>query len=476
MTHFSSVDPSSGNIVWHGKSANEADILDCTKRSKSAFKLWKLTSIEDRIATVTRFKYILESRIEEMALCIAESTGKPLWEATGEAKAMAAKCDISIAAFQERCKPINFDLGETHYQAVFKPHGVLVVLGPYNFPGHIPNGHIVPSLIAGNTVIFKPSEFTPKVADLILEFWIAAGLPEHVLQVLHGDGSVGAMICQSPDINGICFTGSSRVGKLISASVVGSPSTIVALEMGGNNPLIVHDHTDAMAAAVMVVQSAFLSAGQRCTCARRLILTPGAPKDLIERILSIASKLRIGGPQETPPPFMGPLIHNNAVQSVLDTCAQLQAAGADVLLQPKRLNRDGSFVSPGIIFSEDASLFGDSECFGPLLCVTRAADLDEAISIANSTQYGLAAALIGGTTADFEHVHAYLNAGVINWNAPTTGASSKLPFGGIGDSGNHRPSAYFAADYTAYPVASTINQTCVVPAQLPAGFPDETEW
>lgn len=470
---FNAFNPSNRDMVWSGEMVSKHTIDTAVTKSKEALTEWAASSLESRIAIINNYKQVILDNVDALAACISESTGKPMWEALGEANAMAAKCEVSITAFHERCKSVQFETGTTQYQARFKPHGVMVVLGPYNFPGHIPNGHIVPSLIAGNTVLFKPSEFTPKVADLMAEFWQKAGLPPHVFKVLHGDGTVGANLCQHPGINGICFTGSSRVGTLIAQSVIHSPSTIVALEMGGNNPLIVHDVADCEAAALMVVQSAFLSAGQRCTCARKLILTPSAPAGLMEAVIELTQRLRIGPPNDSPVPFMGPLIHKSAVDAVIHSYDNSLKNGASSFLPPTRLDRPGCFVSPGIVDQTGVSRINDGECFGPLLNVYNAPSLDAAIEIANTTRYGLAAGLLGGNQEDFNLAYDRLNAGIINWNSPTTGASSKLPFGGIGDSGNHRPSAYFAADYCAYPVASTINTQCKRPDTLPIGINDK---
>ena len=404
---------------------------------------------------VRAFKAVVQDRAEAFARAIASETGKPLWETKTEVASVAAKVDISIQAQAERAGSRTGEVGGVRQVLRHKPHGVLAVLGPYNFPAHLPNGHIVPALLAGNSIVFKPSELTPAVADFMADCWAAAGLPGGVLNIVHGGGETGRDLAAA-DIDGLLFTGSAHVGAALARQFAATPGKILALEMGGNNPLIVWDAApDTLdAVAALVVQSAYLSAGQRCTCARRLIVRDGDEGPLLDRVTALIDRIIIGAPFDEPQPFIGPVIANRAADGLVAGAEALVARGARVIRRLDRLRPDRPFLTPGLFDVTGLSGLADAELFGPFLQMTRVADWDAAIAAANATRFGLSAGLIGGDAALYDRFWAAARAGVVNWNRPTNGAASNAPFGGIGLSGNHRPSAYYAADYSAWPVAS----------------------
>jgi succinylglutamic semialdehyde dehydrogenase len=414
-----------------------------------------MAPLEARIAVARAFKAVVGDRADAFARLIARETGKPLWETKTEVGSVAAKVDISIVAQAERAGTRSGEVGGVRQVLRHKPHGVLAVLGPYNFPAHLPNGHIIPALLAGNTVVFKPSELTPAVADFMAECWRAAGLPDGVLNVVHGGGETGRDVAAA-DIDGLLFTGSAHVGAALALQFAATPHKLLALEMGGNNPLVVWDVADEAldSAAAIIVQSAYLSAGQRCTCARRLIVRDGSEGPLLERIAALIDRIIVGAPFDAPQPFMGPVIGNRAADALTDGAQALLAKGASVIRPLVRPIADRPFLAPALYDVTGVTGLPDSELFGPILQMTRVADWDAAISAANATRFGLSAGLIGGDAALYDRFWAASRAGVVNWNRPTNGAASNAPFGGIGLSGNHRPSAYYAADYAAWPVAS----------------------
>ncbi len=408
---------------------------------------------------------------EALALIIAEETGKPLWETRTEVAAMIGKIDISIRAYQERTGEKENPMPQGRAFIRHKPHGVVAVFGPYNFPGHLPNGHIVPALLAGNTVVFKPSEMTPKVAEATVKLWQEAGLPAGVLNLLQGEVATGKAVAAHSELDGLFFTGSSRTGHFLHQQFSGRPDKILALEMGGNNPLIVQDVADIDAAVHDIIQSAFISAGQRCTCARRLYLPQVAQGDaILARLLEVTSKLKVGLYDAEDQPFIGAMISNKVALGMLAVEKQLVELGGKVLL-PMRLLAEGTgLLTPGIIECTNAAALPDEEHFGPLLKVFRFSDFDEAIRQANNTSFGLSAGLLSDDEALYQRFFRRIRAGIVNWNRPITGASSAAPFGGIGGSGNHRASAYYAADYCAYPVASVELPQLELPAQLSPGL------
>jgi succinylglutamic semialdehyde dehydrogenase len=452
MSRFESIDPCTGDVIWQGAAG---DAGAAVAAARAAAPAWALTPLAERVAVVQAFKAVVTERADAFARIIATETGKPLWETRTEVASVAAKVDISITAQAERAGSRTGEVAGVRQVLRHKPHGVLAVLGPYNFPAHLPNGHIVPALLAGNTVVFKPSELTPAVADFMADCWAAAGLPAGVLTLLHGGGDIGRALAGG-DIDGLLFTGSAHVGAALARQFAEAPGKILALEMGGNNPLIVWDLADDAldAAAALIVQSAYLSAGQRCTCARRLIVQDGLAAPLLNRVIALIDRLIVGAPFDDPQPFMGPVIANRTADALVVAADALVAQGARSIRPLVRARPDRPFLSPALFDVTGVAGIADAELFGPVLQMTRVADWDAAIAAANATRFGLAASLIGGDAALYERFWTASRAGVVNWNRPTNGAASNAPFGGIGLSGNHRPSAYYAADYAAWPVAS----------------------
>ena len=454
MTQFKSIDPATNETVWEGPAASPAEVQAAADRARAAFPDWADRPRQDRIEAVKRYQAVLKYRAPHMAEAISRETGKALWETTAELGAMAGKVDISIRAYDERTGERTADTAFGRAVLRHRPHGVAAVLGPFNFPGHLPNGHIVPALLAGDTVVFKPSEETPLIGQLMAEAFAEADLPEGVVNVVQGGRDTGAALLDS-GIDALMFTGSGAAGAHFRRKFADDPHVILALELGGNNPLVVWDAADAEAVAGIVVMSAFVTTGQRCSCARRLIVPDGPQGDaIIEAVIALTHRLTIGRWNSDPEPFMGSLISARAAEGVLGQAADRCNAGARVLKTFGRLDTEnGAFVLPGIIDTTGVQA-PDEEIFGPILSVTRVASFDAAVAEANNTRYGLSAGLVSDDPANWDRFIRRIRAGVVNFNRPTTGAAGDMPFGGLGASGNHRPSAYYAADYCAYPVAS----------------------
>ncbi|AMO75044.1 succinylglutamate-semialdehyde dehydrogenase [Pseudomonas citronellolis] len=465
-----SLDPVSQAVVWSGRAASAAQVDAAVAAARAAFPAWARRPLEERIAMLETFAATLKARSDELARAIGEETGKPLWESGTEVTSMVNKVAISVQAYRERTGIKSGPLADATAVLRHKPHGVVAVFGPYNFPGHLPNGHIVPALLAGNCVIFKPSELTPKVAELTVRAWIDAGLPAGVLNLVQGARDTGVALAAHADIDGLFFTGSSRTGNLLHSQFGGQPQKILALEMGGNNPLIVDEVKDVDAAVYTIIQSAFISAGQRCTCARRLLVPAGEWGDaLLARLVAVTASIKVGRFDEQPAPFMGSVISLAAAEHLLKAQEHLLANGAVALLAMSQPLEGAALLTPGILDVTGVAQRPDEEFFGPLLQVIRYGDFDEAVREANATQYGLAAGLLSDSRERFEGFLLDSRAGIVNWNKQLTGAASSAPFGGIGASGNHRPSAYYAADYCAYPVASLESESLALPATLTPG-------
>jgi succinylglutamic semialdehyde dehydrogenase len=290
---------------------------------------------------------------------------------------------------------------------------------------------------------------------MLVDCFHAAGIPAEVVRLVIGGPQEGKALAADAGIDGLLFTGSAHTGIALNRQFAAMPDKILALEMGGNNPIIVWDAPDPYTAAVLIAQSAFTSAGQRCTAARRLIVRDGAHEDLINHLKRLMARLIVGEPHSVPAPFMGPVIDNEAADGLQESFLALLMRGGRPIVQMERPIEERPFLSPSLIDVTEVKDRPDMELFGPLLQMVRVPDFDAALIEANSTRYGLSASLIGGSPQLYDKFWANSRAGVVNWNKPTNGASSSAPFGGIGLSGNHRPSAYYAADYCAYPVVSS---------------------
>lgn len=468
---FASKNPVTQSAVWEGTAATAEDVSAAVTSARRAFLAWSRRSIDERIAVLKAFAQQLTAQQSDLAYTIGHETGKPLWEAKTEVATMINKIDISIRAFHERTGTRTTPAADHRAVLRNRPHGVVAVFGPYNFPGHLPNGHIVPALLSGNTVVFKPSELAPASAEATVRLWQAAGLPSGVLNLVQGGRETGVALAAHEGIDGLFFTGSSNTGAALHRQFAGSPHKILALEMGGNNALVVGKWTDLDATVHHIVQSAFVSAGQRCTCARRLLVARGPAGDrLLARLFAVSAAIKVGRFDDVDTPFMGALISLAAAEQLLRAQDALIARGAVPLLKMQRLASETALLSPGILDVTGLNGIPDEELFGPLLQVSRYDNFDHAIELANQTRYGLAAGLLSDDAAEYETFWTRIRAGIVNWNRPLTGASSAAPFGGVGASGNHRASAYYAADYCSYPQASLESDLLTLPPTLSPGL------
>ena len=468
---WNKLDPVTQQPIWQGAEATADEVAQACQSARAAFVAWARRPLAERLEIIQRFATLLEQNKQQLATVISRETSKPLWETLTEVQSMVAKVAISVRAYHERTGESLTEMADGAASLRHRPHGVLAVFGPYNFPGHLPNGHIVPALIAGNTVVFKPSELTPWTAEETVKLWQAAGLPDGVLNLVQGGRSTGEALAQSSEIDGLLFTGSANTGYHLHQQLAGAPEKILALEMGGNNALIIDEITDIDAVVNLTIQSAFVSAGQRCTCARRLIIKNGTEGDaFIQRLLEVTRDLVVGQWDAQPQPFMGGVISLTAAQQILQAQQRLIDLGATPLLSVTQPDANSSLLSAGILEVTGVSHVPDEEYFGPLSCIYRYDSFDEALKIANATRFGLSVGLVSPDRDLFERLLIEARAGIVNWNKPLTGASSAAPFGGVGASGNHRASAFYAADYCAWPMASLESDQVNLPEKLSPGI------
>lgn len=463
--------PVDQTITGRGCYASVEQLDRAMKASRNAFASWRQLPLDDRMQAVQRYAQYLGEHRADIARTITLETGKPLWESDTEVTTSINKVQLSIDALLKRRWTTTEGSGETFSAIRYHPHGTLVVLGPFNLPLHLPGAHFIPALLAGNCVLFKPSEKTPSVGDHIARAMQFAGLPSAVFQSLHGNVELATTAIDHPLTNGVLFTGSYAAGKAIHQRLGGRPEVLLALEMGGNNALIVDQIADNKAAIQTIVQSAWLTSGQRCTCARRLLLvdSPSNRRLLIE-LIEAAQKVKVGNPLDPEQPFMGTLVSESAATSIVNAEFQQLRNSGKLLLCARSVDNNPAMLTPSIVDMTNAKAIEDSEHFGPLLTVRFVKDLATATEVANATRFGLSAGLLSDDLEAFRYFISRINAGVVNWNSPTTGASGKMPFGGLGSSGNYRPSGYFAADYCSSPIASIEKHHLVASNDIPKGL------
>lgn len=472
--------------------------------ARAALPAWSRVPQDKRFAVLRHYAELCKLHAQRMADVVCDEVGKVMWEAKAEASILAGKVEITLDPAREgglhRVSDFDIKLSGTRTgRCTFKPHGVVGVLGPFNFPAHLPNGHIVPALAMGNTVVFKPSDKAPAVGQALVELFDLAlrevlgeaGYIPGVVNLVQGRADVASALVRHDGIDAVAFTGSWPVGRKILEANLDRPGRIVALELGGSNPAVVMPDADLKLAAIELVRSAYVTTGQRCTCTRRAIIHEAIAPKLIPLIQKLASTLIIADPRASHPVFTGPINNASARDSVLNFQRDAARAGADVLIEsvPVTSLGNGCFLTPSLLrvdrFTPDEPAFGatgltnpgcDLEVFGPLLRFTTVRDLDEAIEQANASRYGLAASIFTSDAAAQDRFLAECRAGCINVNTGTAGASSKLPFGGLGLSGNHRPAGSFALDYCAYPVASMIESQPGAGMTLADGMRFDDAW
>jgi len=477
-------------VLWRGTPV--LDHVDAAVEAANAAQLvWAAWPCEKRFAVLRDYAARCKARVDEIGLCIANETGKALWDSKAEAGILAGKVAITLEQSEHsgmsRVSDYEVPLTESRTgRTWFRPHGVMAVIAPFNFPAHLANGHIVPALAMGNTIVLKPSDKTPAVGQLLISIFQealeAADAPAGVVNLVQGGAQTAKKLTTHADIDGILFTGSWSVGRRILQANLDNPGRIIALEMGGNNPAVIMPDCNFAQAAIECARAAFITTGQRCTCTRRIIVHRDIADRFIKALCKIGTHLRIGDPFDTDPVFMGPIISDEARQAVFDAQSRFASQGGEVLLESTPIESEkGAFLlGPSVVrvdrfhknSTDDAGC--DCEVFGPLVRVSVTDSLDDAIEQANATQFGLAASIFTTNQDDAEQFLLRARAGCVNVNAGTAGASSKLPFGGLGKSGNHRPAGAFSLDYCAFPSAGMLEDG--TDATVPTGMTVEDAW
>ncbi len=371
--------------------ADEAAVDAAVARARAAFAGWRDLGFEARAAILRRFRDLAAERGEELARLVAREVGKALWDARGEARLVPAKVDVTLDAGMRAVATMEAGPGA---RATFHPRGVLAVLGPFNFPAHLPNGHLVPALATGNTVVFKPSDLAPAVGAWLGACLREAGVPPGVFEVVQGGAATGHALAVHPDVDGVLFTGSYAVGRALEEATLDQPGKILALEMGGKNAVVVLDDADLELAVAETAVSICATTGQRCSCASRLFVHEGVIDAFAERLAAVLRGVKVGMPLDEDV-FMGPLVSRRAFEKVQGMLAP-EALGAGERVVSVDPGRPAPWVGPGLVryaTSEQRAPYQREEIFGPEAALHPVRDLDEAIAAVNDSDYGLVASV-----------------------------------------------------------------------------------
>lgn len=475
---FQTQNPFTGEPVMTVHPAGVSEVSAAVEAAHRAFRGWRATSLAERREILLRFKECLLERKADLAAAIVAEMGKIAPEATVEAGACAAKIDLTLGEAAARVADVHPE-GLAGAYFTYRPHGVMAVIGPYNFPIHLANGHIIAALMTGNTVVFKPSSVTPLVAQVYTEAAAKAGFPNGVFNLLPMTRQAGDHLVTHPLVRGILFTGSWAVGLHFKRLTLEDPHKILALEMGGKNAVIVADDAHLDQAISEIVTGAFLTTGQRCTGTARVICTPRHYQKL-EHALAVAAEAIHSSDPNSEGAFMGPLASAGALRTFRREVQVAEAAdsGLSALVPYREASKEWGVCGVGACLHRvdryDANHpYLREEVFGPALTIEQVADLDEAFTRACHSDYGLSFSIFSESELTYRRAMVEVPSGIINWNRATNGASGRLPFGGVGKSGNHRPAALFAPEYCAYPVASLRKPFAEVNKQPCPGFPQE---
>lgn len=418
----------------------------------TAWPSWRRLSVAERAAALQRVALAVPEHAPGIAEMITAEMGKVHSEALIEAKSVAQKLQDTIALYpHELAGAAPGAPGEQRH----RPVGVVAIIGPFNFPVHLINTHLLPALLAGNTVVAKVSELTPLTGQRYAALFHAAGLPPGVFNLVQGGGPVGHALVTHPSVRGVIFTGSYNTARRIRQALFDMPEKKLALELGGKNPVVVLDDVGADTARLdhavrEILLGALFTAGQRCTATSRVIATPGVAPALRERLAAAFRAIRPGDPTlaET---FLGPLASQTATRHFLKGLEAAKADGARVLVESEHLG--ACFVTPSLYEVTGHESIVHEELFGPNVAFELATDESDAFRRAANSRFGLSAAIFTESKDAFEAFVDAVPTGVVNWNRSTNGASGLLPFGGIGMSGNYWPGGSGSLRMGTYPVA-----------------------
>ncbi len=436
-----SINPANTNdVVGVVPSSGKSDIDRAVGEAKRAYPLWRLTPPPKRGEILFRAAELLLKNKTELGKLVTREMGKILPEGLGDVQE-AIDMAYYMAGEGRRLsgETIPSELPSKDCKSVRVPIGVFALITPWNFPTAIPAWKLFPSIISGNTVVFKPSSYTPAAATRLVELIVEAGVPPGVLNLVHGTGEeMGEYLATHPSVDGVSFTGSTAVGEKL-ARVCGGLDKEISCEMGGKNPVIIMDDARLDLAVEGSLWGGFGTTGQRCTATSRLIVHEKVYDKFIGMFIDAAKKLRLGDGLD-PDTDVGPLINEAQMKKVLDYIEIGKNEGARLVLGGKAATdkglEKGYFVEPTVFIDVKPGMrIAQEEIFGPVISIIKTKDLAEAIGIANNVKYGLSSSIYTQDVNNSAIAEREIDSGIVYINAPTIGAEIQLPFGGTRKSG-----------------------------------------
>ncbi len=456
---FVSTNPANpAEAVGHFPSGTAAEANAAVDAARAAFPAWKRTSRIHRADCFDRLAKLIERDTDALATLMARECGKNVTECRAEVvEGLHMVQYVFGTGRQPVGEVIASEIAEKDAFVLRKPWGVVAVITPWNFPFAVPLWMLGPSLVEGNTAVFKPSEDTPAVGQRLVELFLEAGFPDGTINLVHGDGVAGEALVQNRGVNVVLFTGSYDVGKRIQQVSAGFPDRIVAAEMGGKNALIVCEDAKFDLAVTAGVLSAFKTTGQRCVSASRILVHESLMDKYAVEFVKTTKRLKFGDPLDASN-FAGPLIHDEHRQKVMGYNQLAKDEGVTVLLDATA-SGPGWFLSPFVYRTEYKPGLRciHEEVFGPHVALIPFRSDEEAVRIANSTEYGLSMAVISESFRRLRYFRDECEYGLGYANLPCIGAEVHLPFGGVKRSGNGHPSAAGLREAVTHKVAWTVN-------------------
>lgn len=416
------------HLIGSFPASEAADVSAAVDALEKAAPEWAATAPERRAAILESAARQLESRADELVAELVAEEGKTTAEATMEVSRTPANLRFYAGEATRSTGSTYPAAGEGLVYTLREPVGIVAAITPWNFPFNIPSRKIGPALAAGNPVLFKPSEVTPLMGQRLVEALLAGGLPPAAIALVQGDGTAGAAVAAEPRVAAVTFTGSTPVGRSIHRAV--GPDRRVQLEMGGKNPVVVAEDADLDGAAALIIKGAFGLSGQACTGTSRVIAVDAVHDELLDRVVAKAEALQVG-PGDQPGVAMGPLASAAQLDKFLHYVQAGVAEGATLRCGGTTVGERGFFVRPAVFADALPTMrIVAEEVFGPLIAFQRASSLDEAVALANATEYGLSASIVTSNLAAATHFAHRSRTGLVKINQPTTGMAMNAPFGG----------------------------------------------